>query len=550
MPDINTITLEQLYAAREKLNQYITKLQEAQAKTDIAQQLDGIVIARGFHGQYKSHLQTARANFRQYWVKAVIDPHDITTKLDTDILAWDETQLATVYTALLSAVDGCADPDQLLACLVNIDFVQAGVTETINTQIQSALKERIIDEVNRIVGFAYNGRDKDENALSIDPDAPNLRWDSDQVTAQALFSSIPFNYNRQAVAVFAKQKATNNFNGFPTTYAEVEDKLGDVGTGNWYENILTHRAGSTGSALFISESIYAGGLPMTTNPTDMPTNLTCTADYGVFENYGWRRCPIEKSATGNWRNHQGIRSYFPSFLGGTLLDTLLTGDDIVNVVYQSPATGVELAGKLKDDGIAHSALLSKLGAPPLNTLRAGDYLYIDNPSSGDNHGWIIVGWGPLLDTLDGINYAITNSLSIDRYVTDPNNVNPAQDHVIPYVVDFCFGTSDTPTQGTSQNPSRDSDLADERTGWLQDPRPRPFYSTRVDIIGASYLRTDQISFLKTIFYPPLDHFPPLGNEPKSVAYQRFNLDYWQPYILPDLVHVPFNRLYSVLQPGS
>lgn len=81
-------------------------------------------------------------------------------------------------------------------------------------------------------------------------------------------------------------------------------------------------------------------------------------------------------------------------------------------------------------------------------------------------------------------------------------------HVIPYVADFCFGTKDAVTD------SRDSEDEDDRTGWLQDPRPRPFYSTSVLIKGAGNLLGDQVDYLRKIHYPE-------STDPLDVAYQEF-----------------------------
>jgi hypothetical protein len=137
---------------------------------------------------------------------------------------------------------------------------------------------------------------------------------------------------------------------------------------------------------------------------------------------------------------------------------------------------------------------------------------------------MVVGWGPLLGTLQGINYALANTLSISRTALD-------QTHVIPYVADFRFGTKDNPEQGTL-----DSQNQDDRTGWLQDPRPRPFYSTHVRIVDGNNLLADQINYLKRIHYPTV-------SDPVIVAYQEFNFNQWNFYKIPDTASIPYGRIF-------
>lgn len=85
------------------------------------------------------------------------------------------------------------------------------------------------------------------------------------------------------------------------------------------------------------------------------------------------------------------------------------------------------------------------------------------------------------------------------------------------------------------NPT-DSANADDRTGWLQDPRARPFYTTRVLIAGDTNLRSDQVNFLRKIHYPS-------PSDPVIVAYQPFNADQWSFYQMPDTAAIPHNRIY-------
>jgi hypothetical protein len=315
----------------------------------------------------------------------------------------------------------------------------------------------------------------------------------------------------------------------------------EVGGRYDYSDYLTHHAfvdipdpnvsPGTGSAIFISECILAGGIPMTVRPEADPTIPDCSSadlnDYaGGYQLNGWRVCPTDQAATNTWKNHQGILSYFfaPSVgLGGERLTSTITLDDIQYVVYQGLGTisPGNLAVELSQYTEARDALINKLNSAPLNTVQAGDYVYIDNPDNdADNHGFMVVGWGPLLGTQDAIAHANTNALSISR--NPPTNI-------VPYVADFCFGTTEAPRPN-----SLDSANGDDRTGWLQDPRPRPFYSTHVNM--KDNLTTDQMSLLKKI------HYPTTATPPIPI-YQQFDLNEWVFYKMPDQVTIPYNRIF-------
>jgi len=351
----------------------------------------------------------------------------------------------------------------------------------------------------------------------------------------AVEPSITVTYDRAAAAQRAIDLSRANFRafldgGFPENKADVAAVVGKVdrNSPHDYSAYLTHRPLGTGSAIFISECIFAGGMPMTVRPNTNPKNFDCDSTdlefyQGGFDDNGWRICPNQQSATNTWKNHEGIKVYFAADtvgLGGQRLDPQLIRDDIVNVVHQGPDAN---AGQLTEDETAHNNLINKINDPTknLNTLKAGDYIFID-VSGGDSHGFMVVGWGPLLGTQDGIEYARTTPLSIERASLDSS-------HVIPYIADFCFGTKDAPTD------QYDSENEDDRTGWLQDPRPRPFYSTQVFIIGDTNLRQDQVNYLRKIRYPnPTD---------LVIAHQRFAHLQWDFYKIPDTVTIPYGRIF-------
>jgi len=356
-----------------------------------------------------------------------------------------------------------------------------------------------------------------------------------------------FVYNRFDAAEFAKELSTRNFQefdgdendtGFPQLYVDVGDVEGKVDrlSSRDYSGSLNHRPGGTGSSIFISECILAGEMPMTVDLNADPTESDCPPQpteppFGIYTQFGWRVC--ENTATTPWRNHVELIAYYTSNLGGLGGEHLanINADDILNVIYQSGAS----AGQLKDNTEAEDTLTTLI-SEKLSSLQAGDYVYVE-PSSGDTHGFLMVGWGPLLGVLDGIQYTLNNELSL-YYQQSASN------HVIPYVADFNFGTQNSAIVGTPSDPSRDSDDADERTGWLQDPRPRPFYATRVLMSDLeTTLRPDQTALLRTIFLPALTQAPQ-GGETKVIAYQEFNAPSWQFYSLPDHAIIPQSRIYT------
>jgi hypothetical protein len=208
--------------------------------------------------------------------------------------------------------------------------------------------------------------------------------------------------------------------------------------------------------------------------------------------------------------------YFASLPGGGLIGSV-TLSDIVGVIRTTSGNFPDL-GTLRGDpyspsnpdfaNIANMINRFALGGN-LASVARGDYLYVES------HGFIVVGWGPFLGTIDGIDYAYNNTLGATR-----SDANP-----IPYIADFCFGTDGSSNDGT---------------GWLQDPRPRPFYTAATQVLQ-NWLRPDQIPYLRK---RPVENF---STVPISV-FDNFTAvdDVWQFYKIPDsiaLTTLPINRLY-------
>jgi len=312
-------------------------------------------------------------------------------------------------------------------------------------------------------------------------------------------------YNRVEAANFAIAQSRSNFDDFPTTF----DGIGSVGTGvhgsvgstRNYSRVLDHQ-NNTGSAIFISECVHTGGLPMTRHP-DPSEAMSCDEDgaIGTFDQKGWRVCPAAEfgwtygSASPNWRDHLGVKRYFAS----DLFYAELTPGEVNPAVHFDDFLGTGLSGTIKSGGEA--ALASIFSSGDLATVEVGDYIFV--PLQGvTSHGFLIVGWGPVLNTLEALNY---DNLSQTHTGTHP----------IPYVADFCFGTNGT----------------NDGTGWLQDPRPRPFYASAIEIVDSrldsQYDHRDRLQF---------GFFLPFANSDGS----RPN---WQFYRIPSGMIVPSSRIY-------
>jgi hypothetical protein len=166
----------------------------------------------------------------------------------------------------------------------------------------------------------------------------------------------------------------------------------------------------TGSAVFISESIWAGGVPMTTGNQN-----SCTGDpSGARIDEGWRYCDSFSGASNPWDFHQVLAPYFTNaenifgysnnVIGtanegqivmfspnnSNFLNALLT----VGPLMGGGGTNFEAnlrTGYVDVDEISQFSTLMQTSFQNAQ-LQRGDYVYIN---TSDAHGLMIVGWGEI-----------------------------------------------------------------------------------------------------------------------------------------------------------
>jgi hypothetical protein len=267
-----------------------------------------------------------------------------------------------------------------------------------------------------------------------------------------------------------------------------------------YTGIVQHgQTGFTGSALFVSEAIWIGGLPMTIDD-DLQGNpninsycsvLPVPPDYPEANYRGWRYCPAGSEATLSapvtgpqvtvpWRLHNALGSYFstpgpaaPNTINSQVLEAPYKGRRIGSFLLTEPP----LNGYI-DDAIDRNAGgarnlrrpdLALWAKTNLSAIKAGDYLWINSgpepkgvggPGS-DFHGFLIAGWGEIetCATALGRVYQIgsqytSTTILVARPPEDvPTKTDGSPFYLIPYVVDF----------------------AGAKDNRIQRPIPRPFY---------------------------------------------------------------------------
>ncbi|WP_162909884.1 hypothetical protein [Aggregatilinea lenta] len=298
----------------------------------------------------------------------------------------------------------------------------------------------------------------------------SVTTDSDPLEEMYAPSSVSFEYNRQAAAEYAIAQATENNTSAPPDQ-QVSRRIEDSPYAYFLYDALST---GTGSAVFVSEAIWMGGLPMTVGD---PTS--CDVQPGVIANMGWRYCP-RTGTTGltspPWDFHESLGEYFtdatlpPSSSkhpNNTIADKgsqvmfsvppflqndRITAPDFSGILDVSGGGGITFV----QEGIS---LLVRDGLGLVNgeaLLQAGDYMWID---SNPYHGLVIVGWG--LTQICSSALADSGPL-FTNYVdalNAPNELIPEQAGVaqaVPYVADFL-----------GYYPNN-----------LQSPIPRPFYCTR------------------------------------------------------------------------
>ncbi len=322
-------------------------------------------------------------------------------------------------------------------------------------------------------------------------------------------------------------RLTNNQSGIPIVYADFN-----------YQGIISTTVASTGSTVFVSEAMWAGGLPFIRNP--QLQSCVNAPDPNVQE--GWAYCRNTQSPIIGTSNpydfHEQLISFFtdtqaplyPNRQGETFAQTypndLLVGTEGSQVQFPGP-TGQSIQTKQTDRLFAGRQITNDdpekslvpnpsdldmypyildnlrlgvvddpegLGAflgAVLGSIQMGDYIFI-NPvlvpgQASDTHGLLVVGWGPInncslfwrpRNLAEGIGYTVSSFSVTREQAVSQGIANPA-----PYVADF-----------TS----------------LQPPTPRPFYCTMsndpdpdLDFFRHDwyfYLMPDQITIEPTELY--------------------------------------------------
>lgn len=287
-------------------------------------------------------------------------------------------------------------------------------------------------------------------------------------------TQLSFTYNRHAAANYAIEHSwqnnslTNPIAGFRVTRRLTVNQSGYfIPFANFTYSNLTGGTGATGSAMFISEAIWAGGLPMTLASTN-------SCDPNATNDAGW--CWASTTGNGNpsnpWDKHEQIVAYYtdslaPSTVGGynvinTVLDSgskgtrldsftntldadffsgnrdaALTEEDFFNNPDPPDSTDFNISiPTLRQGEVLDVPDLDFRVSTNLGSIEMGDYILIDPfDTGGGAHGFLVVGWGAIENCED--------SLTIRRIVGNFTE-SRVSDNTVPYVVDFTTATSPTP----------------------------------------------------------------------------------------------------------
>uniref|UniRef100_A0A832H5V1 Uncharacterized protein n=1 Tax=Oscillatoriales cyanobacterium SpSt-402 TaxID=2282168 RepID=A0A832H5V1_9CYAN len=327
----------------------------------------------------------------------------------------------------------------------------------------------------------------------------------DATTAQGMalediWNGAPFRYDRAGAAQLAITRSQDNFeqtdNGVYFFKSGTGNQLtgvplgvspgpSDIAEGRLRYSTLTHQTGSTGSAYFMSEMLHFGGkLPMFVCDAD---DSNCDPEALLVADMWLARCGggPNLEATSSWRDHRFLMQYFVEQHNAIALtnssntveererDTIFFQHPSNSAISDPSSLDPTDSQFVEDDmsrymnfnnggiwksgyaNVGATFLNARFGAEGLADIDTGDYMFLDLGTDVSSHGFLIVGWGDPVDSPVGINTKIgRNNFSLDR---QPNK--------IPYVADFAYG----------YNPTTND------TGFLQDIRPRPFYSVIASI---------------------------------------------------------------------
>jgi hypothetical protein len=306
--------------------------------------------------------------------------------------------------------------------------------------------------------------------------------------------TISFTYDRQAAAAYGIAHAYRNstFESsliYPDNQSRVTSRINNnnppisVANGsvaNPFVNAFLRYAyfiypqqvsgdpGETGSAMFTSESIWMGGLPMTFDY--QLTDRECPS-VGDLES-GWRYCSQDEIASFSWRAHTALTTYYSSENNPIVSSERgIISLNVFGITTEELVVRNQIAGRLTEEGFPlltqeqnrcqfydeyfNPSSTSDRLFSGIQQVQQGDYLFI-NRDAITGHGFLVVGWGQITSCPDALSklWTFTTSTSAMEGQLFPNFPSAGSNLIVPYIVDFSGGIS------YSQ---------------LQRPRPRPFY---------------------------------------------------------------------------
>jgi hypothetical protein len=287
--------------------------------------------------------------------------------------------------------------------------------------------------------------------------------------------SLTFPYHRQLASTYADLHSRDNNGRLNHAVGEINRRILSTPTNipyGYFQYSSVDHLNETGSATFVSESLYIGGMPWTLR-YDSRGSAGCPF-ISATQYAGWYYCHT-MGTNGNpsfmYRNHAALPGYYTDKMPPSP-----SPDDHLNRIYDiiSPKGVVVTQFKPPDDhpeGVAmHTFNEDQIehyvdldaGVPKSNLaafsmllklhreIEAGDYMWVD-PNSGTEHGFVVVGWGQIGSCASIIN-ATQTPLSVGY-----------QPDTVPYIADFSHGYSSPSSTQLSQT---------------QAEVPRPFYCSR------------------------------------------------------------------------
>ncbi len=321
---------------------------------------------------------------------------------------------------------------------------------------------------------------------------------------------LTFEYDRETAASYAIAQSYKNDKRISLQYrvSTYLDSQKPFAAFQYSELASDNGAGASGSAVFLSESIWMGGMPMTVGAVTTEFGVNdCRYNTSPLQGVdgGWKYCPNQLTSSRVWRNHPGVIGYYTlgdpyvanapgggswaptnQVLGNTSKGGLAGAPvgyrDIAKFVNLNK--GVVLVGqpgsskpdnkKGKDPIVADFlAWTNSLKSPQTNNLiQAGDYVWIN---SNPPHGLLVAGWGPAR------NCSLAVSISLPGYVLLPATTLPSSvDQLVPARPDDAI----QPVPLTGGDPSSKYyyvpyvvDFSGISGNQIQTNTPRPFYCT-------------------------------------------------------------------------